>query len=439
MEPRRAQCRGGAAARRRRAAPTAAAPVGVRRLHARIGAAAAEQRIVSVDGALRGGGFSALLLARRARAAAGVGPRHPRGQHHSVRMADGAADAARRFRAGMKRDFGAAAFFVALAVAMTWPLARIITRGVAYPQDPFHLTWVLDWDWYATLHQPLRLFQANIYHPAKDTLAYSEHLYGIAVFLFPLRMIGLSALTSHNIAVIVGFAFSGFAAYLLGRIITGNAMAGVAAGIFYAYIPYRFTQLPHTQNVWAGWLPMLVIALLHCPRKPGWRSAALFGAVFLLNGLSNLHFLVFGSIAIVLSVPLLVPDRRQWLRIAAATLIALALIVPFLIPYFRVTRETGMRRSWAEVKSWSATPRDWLNPGATNRFYRRIFDPTTDPERWLFPGVVGIALACAGAVAARRDCRTLAMALLWIGAGVIGSLAVHAFLPRFLFAHVPAF
>ena len=35
----------------------------------------------------------------------------------------------------MKRDFGAAAFFVALAVAMTWPLARIITRGVAYPEE----------------------------------------------------------------------------------------------------------------------------------------------------------------------------------------------------------------------------------------------------------------------------------------------------------------
>ena len=339
----------------------------------------------------------------------------------------------------MKRDAGVAAFFVALAVAMTWPLARIITRGVANPGDPLMQTYVLDWDWYATLHQPLRLFQASLFYPAKDTLAYGEHMYGIAIFLFPLRMAGISALTAHNVAVILGFAFCGFAAYLLGRTLTGSAIAGVAAGIFYAYLPWRFTQLPHTNYLWAGWLPLLVVALVHCARKPGWRSAALFGAVFLMNGLTNLYLFAFGSIAVGLAAPILVRDRRQWLRIGAATLVALALITPFLIPYFRVRRETGMQWTWADVKSWSARPRDWLNPGATNRFYRRIFDPRSDPELWLFPGAAGIAMSCLGVYAARRERRTLAVALLWCAIGFIGSLGVHAFLHRFLFSHVPGF
>ena len=339
----------------------------------------------------------------------------------------------------MKRHIGPAAFFIALAVVMTWPLARIITRGVAYPGDPYHLTWVLDWDWFATFHRPLHLFQANIFYPSRDAFAYSEHLYGMAVFLFPLRMIGISALTAHNLAVILGFAFSGLAAYLLGRTITGSAIAGIAAGIFYAYLPWRFTQLPHVHNIWAGWLPLLLVALLHCARVPGWRSAAVFGAVFLLNALSNLHYFVFGSVAVLLSVVVLVPDRKQWLRIGAAALIAGALIVPFLVPYFRVARETGMRRTWREVRAWSATARDWLNPGATNRTYRRIFDPKPDPELWLFPGAVGIALSAAGVYAARRERRTLAIALLWFAIGFVGSLGVHAFFHRFLFAHVPGF
>jgi hypothetical protein len=339
----------------------------------------------------------------------------------------------------MKRDAGVAAFFVALAVAMTWPLARIITRGVANPGDPYQQTFVLDWDWFATFHRPLHLFQANIFYPAKDTLAYGEHLYGIAIFLFPLRMLGISALTTHNLALILGFAFSGFAGYLLGRTVTGNAIAGVAAGIFYAYLPWRFTQLPHLNYVWAAWLPMLIVALVYCARRPGWRSAALFGAVFLMNGLTNLYLFAFGSIAVGLAVPILVRDRRQWLRIGAATLVALALITPFLIPYFRVRRETGMQWTWADVKSWSAEPRDWLNPGATNRFYRRFFDPKSDPELWLFPGALGIAMSGLGVVAARRERRMLAVALLWFGLGFIGSLGVHAFFHRFLFSHVPGF
>jgi hypothetical protein len=134
----------------------------------------------------------------------------------------------------LKRDLAAAAFFVVLAVAMTWPLARIIERGVAHPGDPYHLAWVLDWDYFATFHRPFHLFQANIFYPVKDALAYGEHLYGMAIVLFPLRIAGVSALTAHNLAVIIGFAFSGFAAYVLGRTITGSVSGGIAAGIFYA-------------------------------------------------------------------------------------------------------------------------------------------------------------------------------------------------------------
>jgi len=336
----------------------------------------------------------------------------------------------------LKRDLGAAAFFTALAIAMTWPLARILNRGVSDPGDPYHLTWVLDWDWYATFHQPLHLFQANIFYPTPDTLAYSEHIYGIAMFLFPLRAAGVGALTAHNIAVLLAFAFSGFAAFLLGRTVSGSTIGGVAAGIFYAYLPWRFNQLPHLQNLWGGWLPLMVVALIHCGRKPGWRSAILFGVAFLMNGLTNLHYLAFGSLAAMVSVPIIVADRKQWLRIAATTAIACALLAPFLVPYARVGH-TGMQRTWAEVKGWSAKPRDWVNP--TNRLYRKWFDPKPDPELWVFPGFFGIAVAAAGIAAARRERRTLALSLLWLSIGFVGSLGVHAFFHRFLFGHVPGF
>ena len=320
---------------------------------------------------------------------------------------------------------------------MTWPLARILRRGVSDPGDPYHLTWVLDWDWFATFHQPLHLFQANIFYPTPDTLAYSENLYGIAMFLFPLRAIGIGALTAHSIAVILAFAFSGFAACVLGRAITGSTIAGVAAGVFYAFLPWRFNQLSHVHNIWSGWLPLMLVAMMYCARRPGWRSAALFGAAVLMNGLSNLHYLAFGSLAAMVSVPIIVTDRKQWLRIAAATAIACALLAPFLVPYVRVGSQPGMQRTWAEVKGWSAQPRDWLNP--TNRLYRKWFNPKPDPELWVFPGFFGVAVAVAGIAAARHERRTLALALVWIAIGFIGSLGVHAFFHRFLFAHVPGF
>src|SRR5438034_7560861 len=129
-----------------------------------------------------------------------------------------------------------AALFVALALLMTWPLVRNLRTAVAFPGDPFINTWILDWDWYATLHQPLHLFQANAFYPARDSLAFSENLYGIALLLFPLRALGVDALTAHNVAILLGFAFSGFAMFLLGRMISGSAMGGIAAGMLYAFV-----------------------------------------------------------------------------------------------------------------------------------------------------------------------------------------------------------
>ncbi len=308
---------------------------------------------------------------------------------------------------------------------MTWPLAPNLTRAVADPGDPYINVWALDWDWYATQHQPLRLFEANAFYPAKHSLAFSDHIYGIALLLFPLRAAGVDALTAHNAGMLLGFAFSGFAAFLLGRRISGSALAGIAAGVFYAFVPFRFTHLGHLHFIFAGWLPTLLVALLHYARRPSLGRAALFGVAFLMNGLSNIHWLLFGSIAIALSLPIAVPRPRDWMRIAAATAIALALLAPFLLPYFVVEKTYGVH----ETMDYTATPRDWLNPGVANRLYRRFADTRVDAERWLFPGALSIALAVAGAVIARRERRTLAVALLWVALlwvalGFIGSLGL---------------
>src|SRR5438105_2603594 len=331
----------------------------------------------------------------------------------------------------------AAFVLLALTLAMTWPLAFAIDRAVIYPGDPFINTWITDWDWYATFHQPTHLFQANAFYPAKDSLAFSENLYGVALILFPLRAIGVAPLTAFNVGMLLGFFFSAFAAYVLGRMISGSWIAGIAAGIFYAFVPWRFTQLPHIQHVWGGWLPMMIAALLHYARTPSWRNAALFGGAFLMNGLTNIHWLLLGSLAIALSVPIAVRSPRDWIRIAVCTLIAFALRAPFLIPYARVAKLDGMERHWDEAKHYSATLRDWLNPGVTNRFYRRFADTKIDPELWLFPGAFGMALSIIGVTRGRRDHR--AIALLWITLGIIGSLGLYAFLHKFLFAHVPGF
>lgn len=340
----------------------------------------------------------------------------------------------------MKRqDAAAALLFIALSVAMTWPLAPNLGRAVSDPGDPYITTWVLDWDWYATFHAPLSLFHANAFYPAKYSLAFSENLYGMAVLLFPLRLFGVDAITAHNIALIAGFAFSGFGMYLLARRLLRSSkgcwIAGMAAGVFYAFLPFRFTHLPHVQHIWGGWLPLLLAALLAYAEQPTRKRAIVFAALFVMNGLTNIHYLFFGALATAITAVLLLP-RRAWRELAFATGVGLLVLAPFLYPYAAAAKLYGMERTRAEVAYFSAFVSDWL-PGA-------LPGPAVEPERRLYPGALAYVAALLAIVVVLRDrskpaTAQLMLALLWIAIGFLGSLGLHFFFHDFLFGAVPGF
>ncbi len=337
-----------------------------------------------------------------------------------------------------KEHLAAAAIFVTLSIVMTWPLAPRVTHAVADPNDPFINIWILDWDHYATFHRPLTLFDANIFYPAHDTLALSENLYGIALLLVPFRLAGASPVTAYNLAILGGFAFSGFAAYLLGVRLTGSFVAGVAAGVFHAFVPFRFTHLPHVQHVFAGWVPLLIVVLLEYIDRPSWRTASVFAFVFLMNGLTNIHWFLFGSFAIGATALLFaINGIRRWRELIVATCIAGALLAPFLIPYARVAKT--MSRTWSETKSYSATWSDWLVSSSANRVYTALRDESVNPERRLFPGALSIVGAIAALFLLRRYPRPVTLGLLWTLIGVLGSLGLNFWFHQFLFDAVPGF
>ena len=74
--------------------------------------------------------------------------------------------------------------YLAAAVVTTWPLAvhpASLLGAPSGPGDPFLNLWILGWDMQAVLSDPAsiltgRVFNANIFHPAAGTLAYSDHL-----------------------------------------------------------------------------------------------------------------------------------------------------------------------------------------------------------------------------------------------------------------------
>src|SRR4249920_236368 len=115
------------------------------------------------------------------------------------------------------------AFFVLLAVVHTWPLATApggLSRNDT--ADTVHHEWILAWDAHQLARDPRHLFDANIFYPERDTLAYSDHLIVQGAMGAPLFWLGASPVLVYNLLLIAGLALTGWTTSLVVERWTGN-------------------------------------------------------------------------------------------------------------------------------------------------------------------------------------------------------------------------
>lgn len=307
------------------------------------------------------------------------------------------------------RELAIFSAFLALSVLMTWPWALHIRDAVSDTGDPYLNAWIMWWDYHQTFQNPFSLFQAPIFYPYRDTLAFSEHGYGLALHFFPLYALGVRPLTIQGVATIFGFALSGYGAFRLTRTLTGSAGAGWIAGVAFGFSPYRFNQLSHLIYLFAGWIPLLFEALVIFARRRSWPRAAWLGAAFLMNALTCVHWFMFSLIPFALACAFLLTrrslwrERAFWVRGGLCLLMAGLFLLPFLLPYKRVADRYGMLRSREETQRFSATVGNWLSAESRNYLWRG-FGPLPEwGERALFPGLLPLLLLVAAFYFARRD------------------------------------
>jgi len=76
--------------------------------------------------------------------------------------------------------------FLLLTVALSWPLPlQLTTHLLGTGTDPDLYMWTLGWNAHALLTQPISIFDANIFHPSRYSLAYSENLTGSSILMAP--------------------------------------------------------------------------------------------------------------------------------------------------------------------------------------------------------------------------------------------------------------
>jgi hypothetical protein len=302
------------------------------------------------------------------------------------------------------RELGLAAlFFLAITVLMTWPQAAHLDDALSDVGDAKLNARILQWDYAQTLRDPLHLYQLNFFYPAKLVLAFSENLYGVALFGFPLLAAGASALVNYNVLLLLGMFLSALAAWALAREVTGDPIASAVAGLVFAFLPWRFSQLPHMQFQWAGFLCLLLLFLLRYLDRGGTRDLVAYGICFAWNALCNVHYALFSGLLVGVTLVLFVvggteQGRRRWKWALVATLLGGLVFVPFALPYREASRLYGMRRYFGEMRFFSARWFYFLSAGERNWLYGHATEAWRGPEGDLFPGLLAVALAGAAVV-----------------------------------------
>src|SRR5260221_11024129 len=96
-------------------------------------------------------------------------------------------------------------------------------------------------------------------------------------------------------------------------------------------------------------------------------------------------------------------DARYWLSLAPGAGVAILLVLPAFLPYLRLQRVEGFRRTLDQARQYSSNWSDYLASSSHAHVWMLRFLP-----RWVavtFPGFVATALAVAGLWNVRSSAR----------------------------------
>ncbi len=288
--------------------------------------------------------------------------------------------------------------FLCLTITMIWPLAAPGPVSVPTSDDSYFSIWRLAWIAHQIVRNPAELFNANVFYPATDTLAYSDAMLLVGIVAAPFFWIGLEPAVIHNGLLTAAFASSMWTAYLLAFRLTHDRWAACLAAIIFGFAPFRFAHIGHLELQWVMWMPLSLLILHSLFDSPKASAAIALGVTVAAQTLSSIYYGVFLTTYLLVAwcgLAISYPHRRRVARVSLLAIVPLLVVIAVYGPPYARSRAAYGPRSGMEIAQFSAVASDFLRVPPENRL-RGVRDgsPAAD-ERSLFPGGIAILLALA--------------------------------------------
>ena len=307
----------------------------------------------------------------------------------------------------MRRNATVFVGYVALTVALTYPLSfHAADHVMSHGTDTNLFIWTIAWDVHAFVHHPLSIFDANIFYPFRDTLAFSENLIGSAAFGAPVIWVTHNPVLAMNVAALVTVPLCALGAFVLARRVGIGTAGAVIAGLVYGFSPPRFFRLDQLHLTSVEWIPFSLAYASTYATGGRARDLRIAIAFFVMQALTSGHGAVFLALALgalalyrlALGEPLRLTKRLHDAGVVGALLFIPVVLVA--LPYRRAQVDMGLRRTLANWHvpwtSFAAAPTHvdtWLSL----QLFPHV-DVFGTAGAYLFPGVLTLAFAVAAIV-----------------------------------------
>ena len=264
------------------------------------------------------------------------------------------------------------AYFLALTIAVTWPLALQFQDRVPgfYVADNYEYLWKIWWFEHtlidlgtSPLHAP------DIFYPQGFDLAHAELTPLHTIVGLPITVIWDEVVT-YNAFAFLSFFLGGWATFRLVHYLTRNPWSAILAGTVFALSPYHVVR-------YGGILPLMAVEGLPVfflgvelwlgEQRLRWAVLAAFG--YALSAWASLYYAfglgLLGTIYILWRLRQL---RSSWptLRVRHGILIigslALLFLLPAIAPQVALRRSVSLAIPLEDVDFWSASLTDYVLP-----------------------------------------------------------------------------
>jgi hypothetical protein len=282
----------------------------------------------------------------------------------------------------MKRP---ALLFVLASVVMVGPHVWPPTRLSDFPYD-FTDGYVFMWNFWWTkkaLTDLVSPFHTDyLFYPMGTDLSFHSNPLTFSLISIPFQAAipgpeGLAV--AFNTIVFASFVLSGVGAYRLALHVTGSKAGAFLAGLIFAFMPFRFLNIPRLHVLATELIPFYVLALLRFLEQPSWRRAFAVGAwlsvCFYTSLEYALYLALFSGLLLLYRIGArrVVVGRALLSRTAGAALVFTFFASPLLLAQMKALSEKRVHAEYPlrALRRWAPALLSFVTPTRYHPLYGR--------------------------------------------------------------------